>query len=178
MTPLNEAVARQPDLWNEIQERQKFSGSPHGDTETIFLRWCKGLNLHSAFTEIPAFDCLAMGKLLEAHEHINYALSLASGQKLGRVLIVKLRPGGVITPHIDEGDYADHYERFHVVLKSQAGVLFTCGNEAVQMKAGEVWWFNHKEVHEVHNLSQSDRIHMMVDMVAPKFRRERMPLAV
>lgn len=167
-----------PALFNAVTDRQDYEGSAHKDTRAIFLRWCKGLSLVSAFTEIPAFNFPAMGELTEAHELINKITSEVGARELGRILIVSLRPGGVITPHADEGAYADHYERFHIVLKSEPGNIFYCGDESVEMKTGELWWFNHKENHRVVNHSNAERIHMIVDCVAPNYRRERIAHAV
>lgn len=175
--PLVEALHRQPELWNETTGRQDYPGSAHRDTQAIFLRWCKGLDVQAAFTEIPAFDFPAIGKLRESHELINYAIRRVNGQELGRVLIAKLRPGGVITPHADEGLYADYYERFHIVLESE-DCLFECGTETAEMKTGELWWFNHKEKHQVWNISARPRLHMIIDMVAPAFKKERLKNAV
>lgn len=176
--PLNEALKRQTELWDEVTGRQDYPGSAHKDTKAIFLRWCKGLDVQSAFTEIPAFNFPAMGKLKEAHNLINEITSRAGAKELGRILIVNLRSGGAITPHADEGVYADYYERFHLVLHSESGNIFKCDGEEVEMKTGELWWFNHKECHEVVNKSQSDRIHLIIDAVAPTFRRERLSHAV
>lgn len=173
VTPLVDAIARQEDLFSEITKRQDYAGSAHADTRSIFLRWCKGLDVQSAFTEIPAFDFPAMGKLAEARELIQYTIRRVQAQEFGRALIVALRPGGIIMPHADEGAYADHYERFHIVLKSEPGVLFRCDDETVEMKPGELWCFNHKIEHEVRNHSGHERIHLIMDMVAPQFRRER-----
>lgn len=176
--PLNEALKRQSGLWDEVTGRQDYPGSAHKDTKAIFLRWCKGLDVQSAFTEIPAFNFPAMGKLTEAHKLINQITSIVGAKELGRILIVSLCSGGVITPHADEGAYADYYERFHIVLKSEPGNIFYCDGEYVEMKIGELWWFNHKEKHHVVNHSETERIHVIVDCVAPNYRRERLSHAV
>lgn len=178
VSKLASSLAAQPSLFDEITDRQDFEGSAHKDTRAIFLRWCKGLSLLSAFTEIPAFNFPAMGQLTEAHELINKITSEVHAKELGRVLIANLRSGGVITPHADEGAYADHYERFHLVIKSEAGNEFICGGETVEMKTGELWWFNHKQEHTVLNRSASDRIHLILDAVAPAYRHERIQRAV
>lgn len=167
------ALRAQPDLFDEITERQSYEGSAHKDTKAIFLRWCKGLSVYAAFTEIPAFNFPAMGKLPEAHELINLVTTAVGAKELGRLLIVSLRPGGVIAPHADEGVYADHYERFHLVLDSDEGNYFHVGDETAEMRTGELWWFNHKECHTVANNSSRERIHMIIDCVAPAYRRER-----
>lgn len=174
--PLVEALGRHKALWNDITDRQTFPGSAHKDTTSIFLRWCKGLDINAAFTEIPAFNYPAMGELKEAHDLINYVIRRVGAKELGRIIIVNLKAGGFIEPHADEGAYADHYERFHIALNSEPGNLFTTEDETVEMATGELWWFNHKEQHQVLNVSGYDRIHMIIDCVAPMYRRERAPV--
>ena len=54
--------------------------------------------------------------------------------------------------------------RFHVVLHGLPGSLYKCGDEVVCMRTGEVWWFQHREVHSVENNSSDTRIHLLVDL--------------
>ncbi len=74
--------------------------------------------------------------------------------------------------------YSDHFERFHLVLTSDQGNRFFVQNssgwlESYSMRAGEFFWFNHKEVHWAVNESKTPRMHMIIDCVAPQYRRER-----
>jgi len=172
------AIERQPHLWGEITERQTVPGSPHKYTEAIFIRWCETRTIAAAFTEIPAIDYPARENLPEVDELIFEAFNTAKANTLGRVLIAKLAPGGNITPHADEGDVADYYERFHIPLCSEPGNVFHAGDpdrsfEGVHMKPGELWWFNHKKQHWLFNGSDKPRIHLIIDAVAPCYRRER-----
>ena len=57
--------------------------------------------------------------------------------------------------------------RFHVVLQGLPGSLYRCGDEEVQMLSGQVWWFQHREIHEVLNNSADARLHLLVDMRVP-----------
>jgi hypothetical protein len=86
------------------------------------------------------------------------------GERLGRVMINKLRPGGAHLPAPDTPVHADYWRRYHIVLHSKPGVVFRCGDEQVYMGTGETWWFNNKLEHEVINNSDDDRIHMIVDI--------------
>ena len=36
--PLLKLLEDKPELWKEIDARQKFTGSPHKDTESIYVR--------------------------------------------------------------------------------------------------------------------------------------------
>lgn len=180
VSALNAALLRHSNLWSEITARQEYEGSAHRHTQTIFLRWCEGQTIEAAFSEIRAIDYPACNKLPESFELAQMALrkiGTDSPKDLGRILITSLNPHGIISPHIDEGAYADHYERFHLVLESEPGNLFFCGDEVAQMKPGELWWFNHKKTHTVYNGSDRARVHMIIDCVAPDFRRERHALS-
>lgn len=168
------------EMFDKITTRQDVAGSPHHDTKTIFLRWAETPTLEAAFTEIPAMDYPAMTFFPQVKPLIDRTLDLVGGKTLGRVILTKLQPGGSIDPHPDEGAYADFYERFHIPLISDEGNKFYVQGQgyiqSVQMKPGELWWFNHKRTHWVRNDSETDRIHLIMDVQAPKYRKEREPL--
>lgn len=178
---LRSYISLQPELWGEITARQTTPGSPHGDTETIFLRWAKTQTIHAAFNEIPAVDYPTLAKLPVANQLIEDIAALVCGSEIGRVIVTKLKPGGKIEPHIDEGAYSDHYERFHLCLDASVGSNFGVRDkdetgdyqQVVNMFPGELWWFNHKKEHWVLNNSDTPRIHLIADIVAPLYRVER-----
>jgi hypothetical protein len=179
VAPLLGAIERQPELFSEITARQEHPGSPHKYTEAIFLRWAKELTVEACFTDLEAVDYPAYEKLPEARPLVAQIMRRVGGKKLARVMIANLKSGGFIDPHSDEGAYADHFERFHLSLQSDDGNSFLVWNrkpdwaEWVHMKPGELWAFNHKSCHQVLNDSNRDRLHLIVDCVAPEYRRER-----
>lgn len=179
VAPLLSALERKPFLFDQITARQSTPGSPHRYTKAVFLRWCQTQTVEAAFTEIPAIDYPALAELPEAFPLICEIMKQAESRELGRVLITDLASGGVITPHPDEGTVADYYERFHLPLQSDDGNWFfshlpkSKAREVVHMQPGEIWWFNHKRVHELENRSHRPRLHLIVDCVAPAFRVER-----
>lgn len=176
--PLRQSIESQPELWSEITARQSTPGSPHTDTEAIFLRWSRSQTVEAVFTDLDAIDYPSYAKLPEARDLIERTLDRVGARELGRVLVTALRPGGMIRPHVDEGAYADHYERFHVPLDSDEGSTFLvepkpgmpCG---AAMRPGQLWWFNHKLTHLAYNSGKAFRIHLIVDAVAPRYRKER-----
>lgn len=84
---------------------------------------------------------------------------------LQRVAFATLLPDGDVRPHMDDGKYFKYRDRYHLVLQSEIGSKFTCGNETQIFKEGELWWFANKEVHSVKNLSNSNRIHLIFDLL-------------
>jgi hypothetical protein len=179
VTPLLAALERKPELFDRITARQTTPGSPHRDTRAIFLLWCESQTIEAAFTDIPAVVYPELTEIPEAIALIQNVLDTVGSKELGRVLIAELAPGGAIEAHADEGLVADYYERFHLPLQSDEGNWFfshlpdSSAREVVHMKQGEIWWFNHKRVHELENRSHRPRLHLIVDCVAPAFRRER-----
>lgn len=167
-------VNENPELWKENTLRQTFPGTAHHDTETIFLRWAEKMDVASAFTDLKAVDYPAVKKLSPWVRDVGIEVVRALKQEeVGRVMIVNLKPGGSIDEHLDEGKYADYYDRFHLVLSARYGNEFYVGPHSFRGKTGELWWFNHKLLHRVENRSKFDRLHMIVDAVVPNFRFQR-----
>ena len=171
VAPLLLAITRRPELWNQHTLRTTHPLSPHTQVDDIWLR----------FNELPPAGEEA--RILDEHESIDYpayaalpearALVMAlftavGGERLGRVLLTRLPPGRNIAAHVDSGSHAAYYERHHIVLQSNPDSLFRAGSEAVAMEAGEIWWFDNSQEHEVVNSGKDDRIHLIVDVRCSK----------
>lgn len=91
--------------------------------------------------------------------------ALEYGGVLSRAKIVCLPSGHRVYPHIDQGEYYAHRDRFHLVLQAQSGSWLKTGEELVEMQVGELWWFNNKLTHEAHNGGSEDRIHLIFDLM-------------
>jgi hypothetical protein len=171
--PLMLALNRRPELWKEDTYLRDYPQGPFADMESIMLRFpVKGVYE----TEKEALDHLSK---YDPHENIDYPpykllhefrpvimnlMTYVQGERLGRVMLNKLRPGGQIFPHADTPSHAEYYSRFHVVLKSRPGVDFQCGDEHCYMEEGSCYWFNNKLTHSVMNNSGQDRVHMIIDI--------------
>ncbi|HEY8027690.1 MAG TPA: aspartyl/asparaginyl beta-hydroxylase domain-containing protein [Burkholderiaceae bacterium] len=171
--PLNLAIKRRPELWKEDTYLRDYPQGPFKQIESIMLRFpVKGVaetevevrNHLSKYDQHESIDYPSYKLLAEARPIVMSLMARVGGERLGRVMINKIAPGGRIFPHADTFEHADYYSRFHVVLQSQPGVQFRAGDETVSMGVGEVWWFNNKLEHEVINNSADDRIHMIVDI--------------
>jgi hypothetical protein len=172
--PLLLAMQQRPELWNQHKLRTTHAGTPHAQVDDIWLR----------FNDVTPLDGVEdtienRQRFLDQHESICYPAwhvlpeaqlvvhnlnNLVKGFRIGRVLLTRLAPGKRIEKHVDSGDHARYYERFHVVLQASPGCLFRAGDETVQMRTGEAWWFQNQAEHEVVNNSTDDRIHLIVDI--------------
>jgi len=173
ITPLLLAIKCRPELWKEDTYLRDYPQGPFKQIESIMLRFpVKGVyeteeelkNHLSTYDQHENIDYPAYKLLPEARSIVMALMARVGGERLGRVMINKIAPGGVIYPHADTPAHTDYYSRFHVVLQSNPGVVFKSGDEQVYMETGSSWWFDNKQVHEVINNSADDRIHMVIDI--------------
>lgn len=163
--------------WKEDTYLRDYPQGPFGDTESIILRFPPRTvveteeelkKLQVTIDQHENVDQPIFKLLPEARKYIFDLMAFVSGERLGRCMINKLKPGGVIYPHADTPAHAEYWDRFHIVLQSAPGSNFRCGDETVNMQTGEVWWFNNKLEHEVINNSSDDRIHLVIDIRTSK----------
>lgn len=165
-TPILVALKHQEYLWNQNTLRTTHPGTPHTEIDDIWLR----------FQDLEVMDPL---EVIDSHESINYPawlvlhrvrqivfalMAQVEGERLGRVLITRLAPGKKIEPHVDGGDHAAYYKRYHLVLQTNDGVVFGCGGEICPTKRGEIWWFDNSLEHFVENNGGDDRIVLIADI--------------
>lgn len=164
-------------VWNADTYLRDYPQGPFGDTESVILRFPprtvheteEALREHAAhFDQHENVDQPVFKDMPEARALVFNLMAAVQGERLGRVMINKLRPGGRIYPHADTPVHAEYWDRFHIVLQSAPGSNFRCGDETVHMEAGEVWWFNNRLEHEIVNNSADDRIHMIIDIRTSK----------
>jgi hypothetical protein len=147
--------------WKYSTLRQKAEGSPHKDTESIYLRMPKVVDLHTVFESMEVVDWPPMPN--EILQQLIYDVSHLAYAVPARVMLVKLHPGGYITPHIDQGKYAEATDRYHLCVTSNARCEMQIGNEVVMACPEEVWWFDKHAEHSVLNGGKTPRIHLIVD---------------
>lgn len=167
VVPLAVEILRQDDLWREDTYLRDYPQGPFQDVETIFLRFPPASVTELQRSQRDPHECVWMDGALHlpaARVLIFSLMSQVQGERLGRVMLNKIRPGGRIYPHADTPEHAQYWDRFHYVITSAPGVLFRCGDEQVQMQVGDVWWFQNALEHEVVNNSATDRIHLIVDI--------------
>lgn len=149
--------------WDAFTSRQRFPGSPHDETKCIPLRGA------SAFLE--SYTPSAKRKATPFSAYLPHTVALVNKVldglpvlTVGNVLAVALMPGGTVKPHIDEGAYPTHFERFHIAVTSPDGNWFKCDDEVFHPLPGDIFFFNHRLTHSVGNPSNEARIHLIVDV--------------
>lgn len=168
--PLLDVLNQRPELWDEITVRQHTTGSPHKDTRAIYLRGPYRFTFRDYFLSTDAYDYPLMDELADVLVPLlRPVLNELGATELGFVMLVELKPGGHVTPHIDEGRYADHFSRFHLALTGEPGATLTAGDDVQHFAPGEFWWFNHKALHQADNASDQPRIHLIIDAKTPRF---------
>lgn len=89
----------------------------------------------------------------------------ALGATWGRSRLMRLSGDAEVTAHVDTDYYWRDHMRVHVPIVTQPTVRFNCGDEQVNMAAGECWIFDTWSLHSVHNDAVRSRIHLVADTV-------------
>lgn len=160
------------EAWIGAELRKEYQGSAHAAADTLLLRWPNDRSLEAAFRDLNADDLPLALELCPELSAVTCNLTDRVGKftYTGRCMITRLAPGGRIEPHIDEGIYADVYDRFHVCLAGSA--RFRCGTEAIEPEPGQAFWFNRKLMHSVEN-GPAERLHLILDLEAPQYLKAR-----
>lgn len=174
--PLLLAIKRRPDLWKEDTFLRDYPQGPFGEIESIMLRFPEK-RVFEQEDEVAAYK--AGQHFYDQHENIDYPayklltearplvmnlMARVGGERLGRVMINKIMPGGQIFPHADSPEHCSYYTRFHVVLWGQPGAVLKCADEQLDMRTGDCFWFDNSLEHSVVNNSGEERISMVIDI--------------
>lgn len=162
--PVVHALQRQPDLWNQNPIRTTHPGTAHSQADDILVWFNDTSDPEVVVNDREVIAYPAWERLPQLRPVIFNLMRHVEGVRLGRVIITRLAPGREITPHVDGGAPADWFERYQIALQSLPGCVFRAGDEQVQMKTGEAWWFDNQQEHSVVNNSADDRLALIVDI--------------
>ena len=85
------------------------------------------------------------------------------GATWGRSRLMRLSGQSEVTGHVDINYYWREHMRVHVPIVTTPSVRFQCGEDEVNMAAGECWIFDTWRLHRVHNDDHRSRIHLVAD---------------
>lgn len=151
------------DLWIDMDCRPNRPKT-HANTDRIQLRTnprISGKDYHDIHETI---DLPAWNVLTHTRECV-LGFVREIGGELGHVRVTDLDPYTEIPAHIDVGEYCAIRNRYHLVINSEHGTLFTAGDETVTMQENELWWFDNKKMHSVKNLGATPRTHLVFDIL-------------
>jgi hypothetical protein len=90
-------------------------------------------------------------------------ISCNFGEVLGRSRLMRLTGGSQVPIHVDAIYHWHRHVRIHIPIITNDQVIFHCGGQEVNMKAGECWLFDSWRNHKVINHSDETRIHLVLD---------------
>lgn len=85
------------------------------------------------------------------------------GEVFSRSRLMRLSGKCEVPIHVDAIYHWHRHVRIHIPIITNENVIFHCGNQAINMKAGECWLFDSWRNHKVVNHSNETRIHLVMD---------------
>ena len=83
------------------------------------------------------------------------------------VRLMRLTPGSIIKEHTDvELGVEDGSARIHIPVTTNPDVEFLLNRRRVEMKEGQAWYLRLNDPHAVANRGMTDRVHLVLDLVA------------
>jgi quercetin dioxygenase-like cupin family protein len=153
---MQEALRSHPELWGQRTERTAPVDSPHHGLSDIWARFMAPGTLredgsHESIWYPPA-DVLPVRGLVFA------LMAAVWGERLGGVLLTRIRPGQQAKPHTDPGWHARYYDKYAIQIEAAPEQEFHFESESLVTAPGDVFWFDNAYTHWVTNDSTSDRV--------------------
>ena len=169
VSKIYEIIENFTDEWNIQTIRQEMFDF-HKNTHSYFIydhttNWIVGDSYQTV--------CVSGNQeLLDAISPIISDLEKIHEGRVAKVLLIKLSKGEDVLPHSDSFDYANSVRRHHIPIITNESVYFKVGKESKIMLAGECWEINNSKIHETVNESDSERVHLLIDIFPNKYFEE------
>lgn len=147
------------DDWNKYTYRQDLFPM-HSKTKTIPILYDTdyevGISKKSSFYK--AFESSIEYTAKKISELTNCNCSII------RFIITNLPANTIVEKHKDKANSFKLYNRVHIPLITNDKVLFTVGEETINMPVGELYEINNNnQLHGVVNNGNEDRLHIILD---------------
>ena len=147
--------------WRWLDIRRLIPRSPHAATDDIILSW---QNLQGPVNDhFTSLNC-AWCSIVELFPNTRDLIRDWAPGIIGRVIIARLPPAGIIPEHQDSGPYADNHDRYHFVLSTNLSATNTGRNQTRHLPAGTIWLIDNHNTHSASNAGSENRIHLIVDI--------------
>jgi hypothetical protein len=150
-------------MWNWLNLRKR-RGLNHQAVDDIVLRFQSIEGFHSPMEYFDSLECVDLFTKYLFPQTIRAVDEFANGRTIGKIVIAKLKPNGLVEPHIDEGKYCAAYDRYHFVVSTNPDAHLKVNDEVRHFNKGEIFWLDNKAPHSAFNYGKSDRIHIIVDL--------------
>ena len=122
-------------------------------------------------------DAFAATEALQRCDYVPEVINSFPGLK-NRIRFLRLRAGGEIFPHSDPMHQLDRaMVRIHIPVQTSASVAFYVHGVRLHMLPGETWFVDVRFKHSVRNEGDTDRVHLVMDVVANSELRAMMDAA-
>lgn len=158
--PLELALRRNPQLWNQHSARTTHVKSPHCQVDDIWVRYAATLLEGQGEHESVWYPSLAA--LPSVRDLAFQVMAMVQGERLGGILITRVPAGHSVLPHIDHGWHAQHYDKFAVQIASHPQQCFRYAEGQHVSAPGDLYWFNNQVEHSVINDSPVERITLIL----------------
>jgi aspartyl/asparaginyl beta-hydroxylase (cupin superfamily) len=169
VSEISKSVSSFDTEWVLDTSRQKMF-KEHKDTYTYMIQnfplgWSPGyeINVEKKYVKEEHY--------LEVKHIIDSLLSTHPGL-VARVMYIKLPSKKNVPHHRDSGWYLSNVRRFHIPILTNDEVSYTVNDELKFMKVGECWEINNTAYHSVFNDGDTDRVHLVVDIIPKEVLNE------
>lgn len=158
VAPLLWALQANPQLWNADDQRTEDPASPHHEVDDIWVRYSETPKEPGPHESVwyPA------AALLPVREIVYPLMQFVKGERLGGVLLTRIKAGKQCKRHHDNGWHAHYYDKYAVQIQSAPGQFFCFDGEQLEPKPGDVYTFQNQHDHWVTNDTAHDRITLIV----------------
>lgn len=148
----SEAAVFKTSITNHIRVHKVTKDTPH--------------TIEALSAIVDCMDTPARKLYPKVDQLVKWIYSTVEGTKLGRIMLVKLMPGGIIGAHIDPGQYFLEHYRFHVPFITAPEVIFYGPKKetSAHMPEGYLSQLANRRMHSAENRSNVERIHLIVDI--------------
>lgn len=133
-----------------------------GEWSAIPLRSIRG-EVDNGFISPVETDVYEDTVLLKDCPYLQRVLAMFECPLLA-VRLLKLASGAQVHEHKDmDLCFEEGLVRFHIPVITHDEVAFYLDKESMRLKEGECWYMNFNLPHSLHNKSNTDRIHLVID---------------
>ena len=149
------------DVWNRENAAKPNKFEALDSTRHIVFRFVKELSDWRQSYDLPLwqeFRPLLEPVLAKAVEPYGYT----SGS-FPRIMLARMRPGGIVKPHMDASPSARWPHKIHLPLTTNDKVVFFIEPREYHLREGFAYEVNNNGVHAVRNGGDTDRIHLIFE---------------